>query len=395
MVFVKPNKWLESKYARPYYDVLDRTTGKKVRLPATDLWNATPRARVLLGPDYRKLAYEIVRREKELDNMKEEYLDLYNTVKQRYDAGMKIPKAWMGKLEEMFDQMYQKDASLGQFSEGEDTLEGAEQTQQLQRRQPENSRAIINQPIRNPITEAPHTTEMPEVNNLLVDEDEYYQGMDMKRSAIKLIRACDFLINLEKDDAMTAGMTPVRSEGYLGNDIKNEKPLFAQQGAPVSTKTEGYRNPLYSKKKKQKGISPDGVVNKADGFVGNIESLTNTNENFRKVIYTGKHSQLVLMKLLPGEDIGMEVHESVDQFFRVDSGEGTVVIDGKRYRITDGTGIVVPAGAEHNVINSSKDRDLKLYTIYSPPEHKDGTIRATKQEAEAQKEEFDGKTTEQ
>ncbi|MEA1929303.1 MAG: cupin domain-containing protein [Patescibacteria group bacterium] len=130
------------------------------------------------------------------------------------------------------------------------------------------------------------------------------------------------------------------------------------------------------------------------GFSQNIEKLTKGNDNFRKVLYTSKHSQLVLMSLKPGEDIGAEVHEGNDQFFRIDEGEGKCVIDGNEYELTDGTAIVVPAGAEHNVMNTSQAEDLKLYTIYSPAHHKDGIIRATKEGAEANEEDFDGQTTE-
>ena len=130
------------------------------------------------------------------------------------------------------------------------------------------------------------------------------------------------------------------------------------------------------------------------GFNANIEEQTLANSDFRHVVYTGKHSQLVLMSLKPKEDIGMEVHEDGDQFFRIDKGEGKCVIDGNEYEISDGSAIVVPAGAEHNVINISETDDLKLYTIYSPAHHQDGVIRATKEEAEADGPEFDGKTTE-
>ena len=130
------------------------------------------------------------------------------------------------------------------------------------------------------------------------------------------------------------------------------------------------------------------------GFNANIEEQTLANSDFRHVVYTGKHSQLVLMSLKPKEDIGMEVHEDGDQFFRIDRGEGKCVIDGNEYEISDGSAIVVPAGAEHNVINISETDDLKLYTIYSPAHHQDGVVRATKEEAEADGPEFDGKTTE-
>ncbi len=129
------------------------------------------------------------------------------------------------------------------------------------------------------------------------------------------------------------------------------------------------------------------------GYKDNIENLTQENENFRKVLYTGDKTQLVLMSLLPGEDIGEEIHEDNDQFFRFESGTGKVVIDGTEYEVSDGDAVVVPRGAKHNVINTGVDR-LKLYTIYSPAHHLDGVLRATKAEAEADSPEFDGKTTE-
>jgi len=130
------------------------------------------------------------------------------------------------------------------------------------------------------------------------------------------------------------------------------------------------------------------------GFVINIEKATKENNNFRKVLYTAKHSQLVLMSLKPNEEIGMEVHLDNDQFFRVDEGKGKVVIDGNEYEIQDGFAIVIPAGANHNVINVSANEPLKLYTIYSPAHHQDNVIHNTKEEAEADDEHFDGRTTE-
>lgn len=130
------------------------------------------------------------------------------------------------------------------------------------------------------------------------------------------------------------------------------------------------------------------------GYSVNIEKATEDNENFRQVLYTGKYSQLVLMSLKPGEEIGEEVHDNIDQFFRFEEGEGKVVIDEIEYEVEDGFAVMVPAGASHNVINTSSEKDLKLYTIYSPPEHKDGVICATKEQAEAEEEHFDGKTTE-
>lgn len=116
-------------------------------------------------------------------------------------------------------------------------------------------------------------------------------------------------------------------------------------------------------------------------FVDNIEKLTLENNNFRKVLSTNPHSQLVVMCLKPTEDIGMEVHNNVDQFFRIDSGMGKVIANGEEFEVSDGFAIVIPAGTEHNVINTSETEDLKLYTIYSPANHPDGTIHATKEEA--------------
>jgi mannose-6-phosphate isomerase-like protein (cupin superfamily) len=130
------------------------------------------------------------------------------------------------------------------------------------------------------------------------------------------------------------------------------------------------------------------------GFFANIEKDTLENNNFRKVLYSSAHSQLVLMNLKPGEEIGMEVHEENDQFFRFESGEGKCIIDGNEYMLEDGVAIIVPAGAQHNVINTSESEDLKMYTIYSPAHHKDGIVRATKEEAEANEADFDGVTTE-
>ena len=130
------------------------------------------------------------------------------------------------------------------------------------------------------------------------------------------------------------------------------------------------------------------------GFCSNIEEDSIGNDNFRKVLYTGKHSQLVLMSLLKNEEIGMEVHEDNDQFFRFEKGTGKVIIDGNEYEVKDGFAVIVPAGAEHNVINTSGENELKLYTIYSPAHHQDGVVRKTKEEASADAPEFDGKTTE-
>jgi mannose-6-phosphate isomerase-like protein (cupin superfamily) len=130
------------------------------------------------------------------------------------------------------------------------------------------------------------------------------------------------------------------------------------------------------------------------GYVTNIEQATKENENFRRVLYTAKHSQLVLMSLKPGEEIGEEVHDNIDQFFRIDAGEGKAIIEGEEHDLENGDAIVIPSGTKHNIINTSVDEPLKIYTIYSPPNHRDGVIHATKEEAETDDEHFDGKTTE-
>lgn len=129
-------------------------------------------------------------------------------------------------------------------------------------------------------------------------------------------------------------------------------------------------------------------------FHTDIEHDTLVNKNFREVLYTGKHMQLVLMTLAPEEDIGLEVHPDNDQFFRFESGEGKSIIDGNEYILSEGSAIVVPAGAKHNIINTSSSEELKMYTIYCPAHHKDGTIHHTKDEAESDEEEFDGITSE-
>ncbi|HDZ74837.1 MAG TPA: cupin domain-containing protein [Aurantimonas coralicida] len=129
------------------------------------------------------------------------------------------------------------------------------------------------------------------------------------------------------------------------------------------------------------------------GFIGEIEKLTEENTDFRRVLYTAKGMQLVLMAIQPGEEIGEEVHDDRDQFFRVEAGSGEILIDGNRQGIRADMAMIVPAGARHNVKNTGGD-PLKLYTIYAPPEHRHGTVHATKDEAESSEEHFDGVTSE-
>ncbi len=130
-----------------------------------------------------------------------------------------------------------------------------------------------------------------------------------------------------------------------------------------------------------------------NGYVINIEKESIENNNFRKVLYTAKNSQLVIMSLKPGEEIGMEIHQ-LDQFIRVESGKGKTILNGLEHEIEDGYAVIVPAGVEHNIINTS-DGEMKLYTVYSPPNHRDGVVHKTKADASADEEEhFEGKTTE-
>lgn len=118
------------------------------------------------------------------------------------------------------------------------------------------------------------------------------------------------------------------------------------------------------------------------GYATDIEKRSLDNQNFRQVLFTGPYAQLVVMSLEPGEEIGLETHDHIDQFIRVEAGHGVAILDGKEHPLRDGTAVVIPAGTEHNIINRSESEPLKLYTIYSPPEHPDGTIHHTKLEAD-------------
>jgi mannose-6-phosphate isomerase-like protein (cupin superfamily) len=129
------------------------------------------------------------------------------------------------------------------------------------------------------------------------------------------------------------------------------------------------------------------------GFHTNIEQDTLNNDNFRKVLYTSKHMQLVLMTLQPGEEIGEETHPTIDQFFRFEAGKGKCIINDNEYNLSDGDCIIIPAGSKHNIINTGGVA-LQMYTIYTPPNHQDGVVFSTKEEAAKSKEKFDGKTTE-
>ncbi len=130
------------------------------------------------------------------------------------------------------------------------------------------------------------------------------------------------------------------------------------------------------------------------GYKENIEKAVLKNTNFRKVLYTGEHSQLVVMSIAPNSEIGLETHKGTDQFFRFEKGTGKVLIDNNEYFVSAGDAVIVPSGAKHNIINTSSADALQLYTVYSPAHHKDGVVHATKAEAEKDTEEFDGVTTE-
>ncbi len=130
-----------------------------------------------------------------------------------------------------------------------------------------------------------------------------------------------------------------------------------------------------------------------NGYVTNLEQATQTNTDFRRVLYTGKHSQLVLMHLKPKEEIGMELH-TLDQFIRIEHGNAVAILDGVEHQLEDGSAVVIPAGTKHNIVNTSTTEPLKLYSVYSPPEHKDGTVHESKADALAHEEHFDGHTTE-
>lgn len=198
--------------------------------------------------------------------------------------------------------------------------------------------------------------------------------------------------SLEKPDVYSSNGVHKEFDKFL-NDIgyesayDNRESFFAyrnfKQTPTISNKTSAFESMDDTKK----------ANSDLKGFVTNIEKDTVDNNYFRKVLYTGKHSQLVLMALNPREDIGEEIHK-VDQFFRIDQGKGQVIINDVVHEINNGSAFVVPAGAKHNVINTDDKEDLRLYSVYSPPHHKDGTIHKTKKDAMESKEHYDDEPTE-
>jgi mannose-6-phosphate isomerase-like protein (cupin superfamily) len=190
---------------------------------------------------------------------------------------------------------------------------------------------------------------------------------------------------------------------FFGVDISSGKSFMKMNIGNKAVSVAGYLGMVFfvplglarcknQSENKQTAMASNGQSMK--GFTTNIEKRTRENKDFRNVLYTSQHMQLVLMSLRPNEEIGEETHAGHDQFFRVEAGHGICKVNNATYNISDGDVVIVPAGAKHNVINTDSVMNLQLYTIYSPPEHKDHIIRATKADAQANEEEFDGKTSE-
>jgi mannose-6-phosphate isomerase-like protein (cupin superfamily) len=201
----------------------------------------------------------------------------------------------------------------------------------------------------------------------------------------------------EPDDDMADAHNPHKHAGIESYLLSHDAKTGARKAVVKHGKTDAPKTLKKSGVQVQKGADEKKTgVHKGmkRGFVADIEEETKKNRDFRRVLYTGTHCQIVVMRLKPMEDIGMETHDDVDQFFRFEEGQGSVVINGRKHAVKNGGGVIVPCGSEHNVTNTSKTADLKLYTIYSPPNHRDKVVRKTKQDALAKEEHFNGKTTE-
>ena len=183
----------------------------------------------------------------------------------------------------------------------------------------------------------------------------------------------------------------IRSSSILAVALASALSAVACKEAPKSGEARVQSAEVAPDRQKSAETGKGKEVKSAKGLVQNIERLTTDNRDFRRVLYTAKHSQLVLMALPPGEHIGMEVHD-VDQFFRIEEGTGESVIDDARTAIGPGSAIVIPSGTKHDLVNTGTS-PLKLYTLYAPPQHRDGVVHRTRAEAEKDKEHFDGKTT--
>ena len=201
----------------------------------------------------------------------------------------------------------------------------------------------------------------------------------------------------EPDDDMADAHNPHKHAGIESYLLSHDAKTGARKAVVKHGKTDAPKTLKKSGVQVQKGADEKKTgVHKGmkRGFVADIEEETKKNRDFRRVLYTGTHCQIVVMRLKPMEDIGMETHDDVDQFFRFEEGQGSVVINGRKHAVKNGGGVIVPCGSEHNLTNTSKTADLKLYTIYSPPNHRDKVVRKTKQDALAKEEHFNGKTTE-
>jgi len=224
-------------------------------------------------------------------------------------------------------------------------------------------------------------------------------NIGVKKYKIMIKRYNDFLEESKKDDKDVKQESKFTSKekekiekfvsDYKGDFEDTDIHDFADKIGLDKHEVEEY---IYSLARK--GVDEEKSEEKK-GFKTDIEKDTLDNKDFRKVLYTGEHLQLVLMTLKPGEEIGLEVHPTIDQFFRFEEGKGKCIINSTEYDVEDGDAIIIPSGSEHNIINTSDKEDFKMYTIYTPPHHKDGIEFKTKEESEKSKEEFDGEITEE
>lgn len=225
-ITTRPNNWKDIKYARSFYDVFDKRTGEKFRFSASELLNNIPRVSELLGEqEAQELSQAIIDREGKIQNSKEEYLELFDAIKQRYDAGMRIPMSWYNDLEDKFGELFNMDINIGRFSETEE--EDTPQALIRQHKLQESDRITpamttsskhstytpqkTNISFRTPEAEAPHTQYFKNIGNQLVEDDDYYEGMELKRAIVK----SSILTKLAKDEAGTAGPAGISSVGYM------------------------------------------------------------------------------------------------------------------------------------------------------------------------------------
>lgn len=225
-ITTRPNNWKDIKHARSFYDVFDKRTGEKYRFSASELLNNIPRVAELLGEqESQELSQAIIEREKQIQSSKEEYLDLFDAIKQRYDSGMRIPRSWYNELEDKFGELFNMDINIGRFSDEEedDTQHGLirqHRNEEAERITPAMTTASrhstytpqkTNASFRTPEAEAPHSQYFKNIGNQLVEDDDYYEGMELKRAIVK----SSILLRLAKDDAGTAGPVGISSVGYM------------------------------------------------------------------------------------------------------------------------------------------------------------------------------------